>query len=260
MSDNFPEDSPDDFRDEFRDHERDFTEAHYRELLLLAKQHYRFVGFTEEERAEKCVLWRHDLDFSPHRALQLARIEAEEGVRATYFVLLHSEFYNALEREVVGIVNEIAALGHSIGLHFDARFYGERGDFETLLQMERSLLEATLSLPIEAFSWHNPSQGDWIDSMDAASIAGMVNAYGGSIRERFSYISDSHGVWRFRRLRDVLDRAEESHLHVLTHPEWWVPDAMPPRARITRAIDGRAASNERFYDEALAAIGRPNVR
>ncbi|HEX6642595.1 MAG TPA: hypothetical protein VF215_15860 [Thermoanaerobaculia bacterium] len=246
--------------DNFHEHEHDFTEAHYRELLRLAKQHYRFVTFTEEESEEKSVLWRHDLDFSPQRALRLAQIEAEEGIRATYFVLLHSEFYNALEREVVRVVQDVAALGHAIGLHFDPQFYGATGELDALLRLERHLLQTTLGLPIDAFSWHNPSQGDWIESTHAASIGGMVNAYSRAIRERFSYISDSHGVWRFRRLRDVLAAAEERHLHVLTHPEWWMPEAMPPRDRITRAIDGRAARNERFYDEVLAAIGRPNGR
>lgn len=248
----------------FHEHERDFTEEHYRELLRLAKRSYRLASFTDDlpddKTEERRILWRHDVDFSPHRARRLAQIEAEEGVRATYFVLLHSEFYNALEREVVRIFSDIAALGHAIGLHFDAQFHGEGGEFEVLLQMERRLLETTLAVPIDAFSWHNPSQGNWIESADAASIGGMVNAYSSAIRSRFSYVSDSHGVWRFRRLHDVLAGASEPHLHVLTHPEWWMPDAMPPRARITRAIKGRAARNERLYDEALAATGRPNVR
>jgi hypothetical protein len=250
--------------EEYRGHERDFTEAHYRELLHLAKGKYRFVTFTDDRLHEqgdgKSILWRHDVDFSPHRALGLARIEAEANVRSTYFVLLHSQFYNALEPEVVRIFAEIAALGHAIGLHFDAQFYGHNEELEALLQMERHLLETTLAVSIQAFSWHNPFQGNWIESADAASIGGMVNAYGGAIRNRFSYLSDSHGVWRFRRLYDVLAEANEAHLQVLTHPEWWMPEAMPPRARITRAIEGRAARNERFYDETLDAIGRPNIR
>lgn len=244
----------------FREHERDFTEEHYRELVRIAKQHYRFVTFTDQHPEEKSILWRHDIDFSPHRGRQMAQIEAEEGVRATYFVLLHSEFYNALEREIVQIVREIAGLGHAIGLHFDARFYDQQAELEPLLRMERQLLERTFGLPIEAFSWHNPFRGDWIESAAGDSMGGMVNAYSRTIRDRFSYVSDSHGVWRYRRLHDVLDAAADQHLHVLTHPEWWVPEAMPPRERITRAIDGRAARNEQFYDEALDAIGRPNVR
>ena len=249
--------------DQFAGHERDFTEEHYRELLRLAKRNYRFVAFTDEsllETGEKSILWRHDVDLSPHRARALARIEAEEGIRATYFVLLHSELYNGLEPEVVRIFAEIAALGHAIGLHFDPQIYGERGELHALLQMERHLLETTMAVPIEAFSWHDPYQGNWIESANAASIGGMVNAYSGAIRDRFSYLSDSHGVWRFRRLHDVLAEATEAHLQVLTHPEWWTPDSMAPRARVSRAIEGRAARNERFYDDSLDAIGRPNVR
>jgi hypothetical protein len=246
--------------DEFAGHEHDFTEAHYRELLRLAKGQYRFVGFAETERDAKSILWRHDVDVSPQRAGALARIEAEEGVRATYFVLLHSEFYNALERDAVQLFTEIASLGHAIGLHFDPQSYGGREDLDALLQMERRVLETTLAVPIEAFSWHNTFGGNWIESVAGSSVGGMVNAYSSEIRSRFSYVSDSHGIWRFRRLYDVLADASEPHLQVLTHPEWWVPDAMPPRARVTRAIAGRAARSERFYDEALTAIGRPNVR
>lgn len=246
--------------DDYREHEKDFTEAHYRELLRLAKAQYRFIGFAEPSHEEKTILWRHDVDVSPHRARAVARIEAEEGVTSTFFVLLHSTSYNALETEVVRIFEEIAEQGHRIGLHFDPSHYTGREDLEPLMRLERTILETTLQVPIESFSWHNPSQGNWIETLAAPTIAGMVNAYSAAIRERFSYVSDSHGVWRFRRLHDVLAAAEEQHLHVLTHPEWWVEEAMPPRARITRAIAGRASRNERDYDEALAAMGRPNVR
>jgi hypothetical protein len=246
--------------DDYREHEKDFTEAHYRELLRLAKARYRFIGFTEPPRDEKTLLWRHDVDLSPHRARALARIEAEEGVTATYFVLLHGSMYNALETEVVRIFEEIAAQGHAIGLHFDAGHYAGREDLESLLQIERAMLETTLRVPIESFSWHNPTQGNWIESMSGTAIAGMVNAYSSAIRERFSYVSDSNGVWRYRRLHDVLASAEEQHLQVLTHPGWWVEEPMPPRARITRAIAGRASRNERDYDEVITAMGRPNVR
>lgn len=247
--------------DEYREQQSDFTEDHYRELVRLAKQRYRFCTDWTANGSEPAVLWRHDIDVSPHRARALARIEREEGVEATYFVLLHAEMYNALEAEVAQIVCEIAAMGHRIGLHFDPGFYARRGGaIETFLAFEKQVLETTLELPVEVFSWHNPSVGGWIESMSADRIAGMANAYGQSIRDRFAYVSDSHGIWRFRRLRDVLASGDDAHLHVLTHPEWWVPDAMPPRARIARAIAGRAARNERFYDEGIAAMGRPNVR
>jgi hypothetical protein len=245
--------------EDYRGQEHDFTEEHYRELLRLAKGRYRFMGFGDAPSDEPSILWRHDVDISPQRALALARIEVAVGVRATYFVLLHSPMYNALEPAIVRIFEEIASLGHDLGLHFDPAFY-EGSELEPLLRMERTVLETTLRVPIDAFSWHNPWRGGWIESTDGASLAGMVNAYGAALRSRFSYVSDSHGIWRFRRLHDVLAAGDEAHLHVLTHPEWWVDEPMPPRARITRAVAGRAARNERDYDEAVAAMGRPNVR
>lgn len=246
--------------DQYREHEKDFTEAHYAELLALARQRYRFISFTETRQTDRTILWRHDIDISPHRARALARIESRSGVRATYFVLLHSDMYNALELEVAGILREIVSLGHDIGLHFDPSFYGAGADVEPLLRMERQVLETTLGVPIDAFSWHNPSVGDWIESLAADRIGGMVNAYAASIRNDFSYVSDSHGIWRFRRLHDVLSDGSERALHVLTHPEWWMEEPMPPRARVSRAISGRADRNERLYDAGLAASGRPNVR
>jgi hypothetical protein len=52
----------------------------------------------------------------------------------------------------------------------------------------------------------------------------------------------------------------DDRLHVLTHPEWWVPEPMSPRDRIARAIDGRAASVAAGCDRAIRAVGRRNVR
>ena len=71
--------------------ETDFTETEYDRLVRLALQHYRFASFVDERDASPgTVLWRHDLDFSVHRALALARIEAEAGAHATYILNQHS--------------------------------------------------------------------------------------------------------------------------------------------------------------------------
>ena len=230
----------------------DFTEAEYRELVRLASGHYRFARF-HEEHDPPCALWRHDLDFSVQRALALARIEAEEGARATYFLDLNSGFYNALEQANVDAMRSILELGHDLGLHFDPTF----GGVDDQLAESRDLLEHTFGVQVRAFSVHNPELVAWADERDA--IAGMVNVYGRAVRERFSYVSDSNGIWRHRRLRDVLEAATEQRLHVLTHPAWWVPEPLAPRARIQRCIDGRARATALAYDDLLERSGRPNV-
>ena len=52
----------------------DFTEKHYRYLIKTAKKNYLFEPFTAKTKLPH-VLWRHDVDFSMHRASSLAKIE-----------------------------------------------------------------------------------------------------------------------------------------------------------------------------------------
>jgi hypothetical protein len=236
---------------------RQFTEDGYRALLRLAKERFAFGSFRDHREAPpQTVLWRHDLDFSVHRALALARIEATEGVRATHFLLLHSGFYNALEAEVTERVREILSLGHELGLHFDPRFYGD-GDLDDALARERALLEHVFATDVTAFSLHNPDLAGWSDGRD--EIAGMVNAYGSYLTQQYGYASDSNGYWRFAPLDEVLVRGEHDRLQVLTHPEWWVPEPMSPRERVSRAIEGRARRQHARYDEVMKEMRRENV-
>lgn len=243
-----------------RYHYADFTRDNYRRLLRLAKERYRFRAYTEISAAdEPFVLWRHDVDMSVHSALRLARIEAEEGVSATYFMHLHSEFYNLLERSVADCVQGILSAGHRLGLHFDAAYYGDRAgrEMEPLLAAERALLSDAFGAPVEVFSFHNPDA--FTLSCQEWSYAGMVNTYARCFREEVGYCSDSNGYWRFRRLEDVLRAGEDARLQVLTHPEWWQDAPMPPRERIQRCIDGRALRTAEWYDGFLSRAGRQNV-
>jgi hypothetical protein len=237
----------------------DFTESEYASLVELAAAHYRFVGFDALDEEPPVVLWRHDVDYSPQRARSLASIEAERGVSATYFLNPHSDFYNLLEPAVLDAVRGILELGHWLGLHFDPGAVASiQGDRDEWLARERRLLEDLFGASVTAYSTHNPTLVDGLDRRDTAE--GMTNAYGTSLHERFEYCSDSNGLWRFRSLREVLEGRAHDRLHVLTHPGWWVPEPMAPRARISRAIDGRAAAQHARYDELLESAGRPNVR
>lgn len=241
----------------------DFTETEYRNLLRLAKENWEFVSFPDFQKGGRICLWRHDIDVSVHRAYRLAQIEAEEGVKATYFVHLHSKFYNAMEDVVMEKLSGILELGHMLGLHFDPQVYVSRTQSRQqaldLISFEQQTLQNLFMTNVSAFSFHHPDIGGWLDfTVDA--IGGMVNAYGSHIREHFRYCSDSNGYWRFQRLKDLLETAADSKLHVLTHPEWWQSSAMSPRERILRAIEGRAFQTREWYEKTLIEMGRQNVR
>lgn len=235
-----------------------FTDSEYASLVELAAQRFSFVPFTQYDQNEPAALWRHDVDLSVHRAAALARIEHRLNVRATYFVHIHSNFYNPFEADVSRLLREIVEMQHLLGLHFDPAYYSGKADLEVRLEREKRVLEELFDVEVEAFSIHNPTETEWDESRTV--VASMINASSAEIASRYTYCSDSNGLWRYRSLVDVLQLASETHIQVLTHPEWWVPEQLPPRARVTRCIEGRASRQHEWYDQLLADAGRPNVR
>ena len=242
-------------------HIADFTERSYAEIIEQTLRNYAFepYGTTTEQ---KHVLWRHDVDISLQRALRLAQIEQENGVSSTYFLLLHSEFYNCMDAYSRAAIQEIKELGHRFGLHFDSAFYpAPEGleDLESFIELERNFIEASFGIRLEAVSFHNPEVGG-ILRFDESKIAGLYNTYGKPLKERYEYVSDSNGYWRHKRLADVVSSGSAQRLQVLTHPVWWTPTPMMPRERIRRALDGRTQRVGLGYDRFLEQAGRHNVR
>jgi hypothetical protein len=231
----------------------DFTRDNYSRLLQIAKQAYPFKRYTDFARTERFVLWRHDVDFSPHSAVKLAEREAEAGVPAMYFALLHSDFYNLLERDVSDCIRTILGLGHDVGLHFDLSYYPVRGEEELVrwLAWERHILEDTFQTECRVFSFHNPDAAAAV--YRGREYAGLINAAAAYFFEDVGFCSDSYGYWRTRRLEDVLRQATEPRLQVLTHPEMWQDAAMSPRQRVNRCIDGRAQKVKERHERFLRA-------
>ncbi|HYW56850.1 MAG TPA: hypothetical protein VE934_07810 [Polaromonas sp.] len=236
----------------------DFTVTHYRELLKLAKQNFVFATYDDIPWGSRFVLWRHDCDYSLNRAHGLATVEAAEGVRATYFLNPHCEFYNLFERSQHRLVREILGMGHKIGLHFDGAFHDvvDEDSLSAHVQREAALLEGLYGVKPLAFSFHNPAASHL--ACDAEAYGGLTNCYSGRLKAEVPYCSDSNGYWRFRRLRDVLTEATDPCLQVLTHPGWWQDKVSPPRQRIFRSVYGRAKATLQLYDEGLDAHGREN--
>jgi hypothetical protein len=209
----------------------DFTHSHYRELLKLSKKKYVNKLYTNFDKNENYVIWRHDIDISIDAALDTAKIEFEEGIKTTYFIHPHNEFYNLLEKETSRKVNEIISMGHEVGLHFDSHYYNIKNeeDLCVKLDFEKSFLEKLFNIKISVFSFHNTNE--FVMSCDKWQYAGMINTYAKYFKEEVEYCSDSWGRWRFKRMDDVLN---ENHprLHLLTHSEWWTEKIMSPIEKV----------------------------
>jgi len=240
-----------------------FTEKGYADVLDIAKAKYRFAGFSEVGASDRHVLWRHDVDFSVHRALRLAQIEHEKGIQSTFFFMLNSLFYNLAEPEVLDRARKILALGHHLGLHLNPSLrVDEELDLKAIEQMvkrDSDRLTGLLGQAPVAVSFHNPDVGNLL-SFDQLQLGGLVNTYSSDLREDYAYCSDSNGYWRFTPLPDLLTSGEHKKIHVLTHPGWWTPQAMSPRDRIDRCTIGRSSAVMATYDKMLEKQGRSNLR
>lgn len=219
----------------------DFTLANYRNLIRLAKD----KGFTfilhKDEFVEnrKDIIWRHDVEFEPDIALQMAKIEAEEGVKATYFFQLHSHFYNLLDKHFTKVFHEIKRLGHHVGLHFDCMYWKIDGEnqLDKYIELDKNYMENALNIEIDTFSFHNTTP--FTQSCLKLKYGGLLNVYSDYFKKKFQYCSDSLGYWRFDRLEDVLNDDTVKHLQVLTHDANWSNIILSPRKRFSNAMINR---------------------
>ncbi len=219
---------------------QDFNHASYCSLIRLAlEKKYRFLSYKECLHTEgPWVVWRHDVDFSPERALELATIEHEMGVKSTYFLLMHSPFYNLFEKQNFEMFCKIRELGHDLALHFDFAFYEseDKKYIEECIISEKNFLERTFNQKVDSFSFHNPNE--WALNYGQNNVAGMVNAYSTFFFDNVNYASDSNGVWRNDSIEDRILEGHEK-LQLLTHPVWWTEEITSPQERMWSAVNGR---------------------
>jgi hypothetical protein len=236
----------------------DFTLDNYKRLLKLAKQNYSFHFFTDEY-FKKSILLRHDLEFSIPIALKMAIIEADLGINATYFVQLHSEFYNTLEKDTINTVKEILELNHQVGLHFDSHYWSidNEAQLEKYIMIDKVTLEQYIGADIKVFSFHNNTP--FTLSCRRNLYGELLNVYSNYFRNNYSYNADSLGYWRFERLEERLKEAKEDSLHVLIHDGLWQNEVLPPRRRVFKVIDDRATYLKQLYDSFLASKNLKNI-
>lgn len=196
-----------------------FTYDGYQRLLdLLKEQGYCFCSYHDYSDSPRCVILRHDIDQSLDKAITLAELEHEAGVRSTWFVLLGCDFYNPASKTSLEKIQHIAALGHEIGLHFDELAYSD--DFVPVkdrILREAHILEEICGLPITAVSMHRPSKA----TLEAdLNIPGMINSYGYTFFHDFKYLSDSRRRWR-EPVEEIVSSGAYERLHILTHAIWY---------------------------------------
>ena len=214
-----------------------FSRRGYRDLLAtFSSAGYSFVGFDDVQSRSKHVIVRHDVDVSLEAAVRLAEIESLMGVRATYFVLVSSTFYNVFSRRGRDLLRCLVNCGHSVGLHFDVDSTPHStigGNVLTRCQQaifrESDLLATIVGSPVDIVSFHKPIP-EIINHEHP--MGGRPHAYEPRFFSEIGYISDSKGAWRFGSPFDHPAFVKGEAMQLLTHPIWWDRDEPldPPSA------------------------------
>jgi hypothetical protein len=213
-----------------------FTYDAYKAILEHLKKTHRLGPFSGARRgAGPYVILRHDVDGSLVPALRIAEVERRLGVRATYFVGFSMKYYNLSEEHDQACLRELTAMGHEIGLHYDALAYlRQRASARRILEDELRTLGRLAGRPVSVVARHNVN----LSGKDPfAGSRRPLNAYNHEFFKDALYISDSCRAWYLGDLERLLSDPPQ-RVQLLTHPMLW-----------TETVCDRETLLDRFFDE-----------
>lgn len=160
---------------------------------------------------------QHDVDFSLNAALAFAKWESAMDVHSTYNVLVGSDFYDIARATQAKTLDRLRDLGHTIGLHFDPRYYEHRDlSIAEGLRQDVQILRALGHAP-EMICCHRPRRLGLGHAGLADAVAGVGIPF--PDRDRELYVSDSAGGFSHGGAKALEN--PPPHLRLNLHPEWW---------------------------------------
>lgn len=104
---------------------------------------YTVDEYIKEKPEKKAVILRHDIDVNAHKALQLAKLEKNLGVKSTFYFRYIPTVFN------MSVIKSISKMGFEIGYHYETldKSYGDFPEaillFENELQSFRKFVQIT---------------------------------------------------------------------------------------------------------------------
>ena len=215
------------------DAEHAYSLPHYRHILRRALE----LGYETPKVEDvayglpggRWFLIRHDVDISWWAALEMAQLEKSEGVTATYYYRFHAPYYNLLDAKVLDSVQQVHALGHEVGLHYEPGFFLERGEDPVEgTRRDIRLFEECTGIVTRTIAQHQPAQGPLLDEIDSDHAC----AYQQALVREIPYFGDSGFHWREGCICTKL--GQHDRLHTLIHPHSWTLSG-PPWQDVLRA-------------------------
>lgn len=187
----------------------DFTFDSYANLLLaLRKTGYSFLSLESylNNKKTKYIVLRHDVDRKPGQALEMAKIEKELGIQASYYFRIVAESYNE------PLIQEIAKLDHEIGYHYEELSLFN-GDFELALKAFKANLNKMRQFyPVKTFCMHGSPMSRWDNRLlwqmnDYKKFGLEIEPYFDLDFNEVFYITDASRGWNNAKvtLRDKVE-------------------------------------------------------
>ena len=208
------------------DNTNKFSYSEYVEILKFYSS--IIIDFKDVDSFDNkyCVL-RHDVEFSLERALSMAKLDFQYGVKSSFFIQVMNSAYNPLSTINKKILRKIIDYGHNVGLHFYTSHILEN-DLEKLkkeLKIQTIILENCIEEDVDRFSYHRPSK--WVLRLDTLEFSSLLNAYSEKYFElltdeilpvNIKYIADSNHCWRYGH---PLENHPYEYFQLCLHPDEW---------------------------------------
>tara|TARA_B100000963_G_scaffold356638_1_gene377136 strand:- start:28361 stop:29071 length:711 start_codon:yes stop_codon:yes gene_type:complete len=225
-----------------------FTKEKYKKIIEKFQEHdYRFVNFNRAPHQKNEIILRHDVDFSIDKALEIAEIEKQLSVSATYFFLIRSDSYNFIENSNIKKIKKIHTLGHDVSIHFDSTLYKSAEDG---FNLEKDIFRLSIGFEPEVVSFHRPNNF-YLDNND--NFFGLPHTYQDKFFKNIKYISDSGGGFFYDDPIECQAFKRGDSIQLLTHPIWWTTHGKTNIEKIHNFL--RGASEE--YSQHFAKNCKP---
>jgi hypothetical protein len=221
----------------------DYIESEYLKVQTLGYEFltcHEYISWKKNERKNKIVVNRVDIDFSVKKTKTLVDIFNKLGIKATFFLRLHAPEYNPFSFENYKIIKHLLESGHELGYHSEvvdqSAIWNE--DPSACLVKDIQIINTIFNTRVKGVASHGGSTG--LNNLDfwrekRASDFGLAyevydkepefNLFHESI-----YVSDSEWTrWKCYDKgklvegdkRSISEHAIDNHkiLHFLIHPD-----------------------------------------
>ena len=232
-----------------------FTYKYYEEMLRTLKSgDYRFCFFDDSEIKDNqnIILLRHDIDFDPEKAVDIAKIEKKNNVKSTYFFMLNSGFYNIHNSKVYNVIKDLISDGNRIGIHFDESGNDgkEDNDISSFFDKEIHFFEKLFGINVNIISFHRPTENILSNKLKIP----IAHTYENQFSKELKYFSDSAKIMMEGDFIDIIKSGKFKKIQLLIHPIWWNNEKTDSTedyncfiAKKTLQLKKEIANNSRIY-------------